>query len=98
MATVAVFLALGGGAYAALKLPKNSVGAKQIKKNAVRASEIAKGAVRSPDVKDRSLRSKDFGRGQLPAGPRGLPGPPGTARAYAIIDPSTCTTAAGSCT
>ena len=26
MATIAVFLALGGGAYAALRLPKNSVG------------------------------------------------------------------------
>ena len=26
MATIAMFLALGGGAYAALKLPKNSVG------------------------------------------------------------------------
>jgi len=30
MATVAVFLALGGAAYAATKLPKNSVGTKQI--------------------------------------------------------------------
>ena len=31
MATIAVFLALGGGAYAALRLPKNSVGTRQIK-------------------------------------------------------------------
>ena len=35
MATIAVFLALGGGAYAALRLPRNSVGARQIKANAV---------------------------------------------------------------
>ncbi len=39
MATVAVFLALGGGATAALKLNKNSVGSKQIKKNAVQGAE-----------------------------------------------------------
>ena len=35
MATLAVFLVLGGGAYAATKLPKNGVGTKQIKKNSV---------------------------------------------------------------
>jgi hypothetical protein len=31
MATIAVFLALGGGTYAALRLPQNSVGTRQIK-------------------------------------------------------------------
>jgi hypothetical protein len=63
---------LGGGAYAALTLPRNSVGARQIKSGAVRASE----------VKDQSLLGTDFAPGQLPAGPRGLPGPagPGAAR------------------
>jgi hypothetical protein len=45
MATVAVFLALGGGAYAALKLPKNSVGATQIKSGSVNASKLAPGSV-----------------------------------------------------
>src|SRR3954453_20628502 len=64
MATVAVFLALGGGAYAALKLPKNSVGTNQIKKNAVRSSK----------VKNRSLLAKDFKLGQLRRGPRGRNG------------------------
>jgi hypothetical protein len=67
MATVAVFIALGGGAYAALKLPKNSVGAKQIKRNAVTSSK----------VKNRSLRAIDFGAGQLPRGPKGNTGTPG---------------------
>jgi len=33
MSTVAVFLALGGSAYAAVTLPSNSVGTKQIKKS-----------------------------------------------------------------
>jgi hypothetical protein len=45
MATTAVFIALGGGAYAAIKLPANSVGTKQIKKNGVRGADLASGAV-----------------------------------------------------
>jgi hypothetical protein len=64
MATIAVFLALGGGAYAALKLPKNSVGSKQLKKNAVRSAK----------VKNRSLLAKDFKPGEVPPGARGLQG------------------------
>jgi hypothetical protein len=42
---IALFLALGGGAYA-LTIPRNSVGARQLKKNAVTGSKIRK--VRSP--------------------------------------------------
>jgi hypothetical protein len=63
MATIAVFLALGGGAYAAMTLPKNSVGRKQLKTNAVVSSK----------VKNRSLLAHDFKSGQLPRGPRGAP-------------------------
>lgn len=91
VAYLALFIALGGTSYAAVKLPANSVGAKQIKKN----------AVRSPDVKNGSLLAGDFKRGQLPAGPRGphgpqgpqghhgahgAPGAPGTALAFARIN------------
>jgi len=65
IATLALFLALGGGAaFAATQLAKNSVGAKQLKRNAVTAAK----------VKDRSLLAKDFKAGQLPAGPQGAPG------------------------
>jgi hypothetical protein len=67
MATIAVFLALGGGAYAALKLPKNSVGSKQIKANAVRSSKVKNG----------SLLADDFKAGQLPQGAKGDKGDPG---------------------
>ena len=35
VATLALFVALGGSSYAALNLPKASVGAKQLKKNSV---------------------------------------------------------------
>jgi hypothetical protein len=63
----ALFVALGGGAYAAVKLPANSVGSKQIKSN----------AVRSADVKNSSLVSEDFKAGELPAGAKGAQGPAG---------------------
>jgi hypothetical protein len=43
MSTIAVFVVLGGGAYAATKLPKNSVGTKQIKNGAVTKAKLAKG-------------------------------------------------------
>lgn len=71
---LALFVALGSGAYAATQLPKNSVGSKQIKKNAVNTAK----------VKNRSLRAVDFKKGQLPSGPQGpqgLAGPKGDAGA-----------------
>src|SRR4051812_47383895 len=43
MSTLAVFIVLGGGAYAATKLPRNSVGTKQIKNGAVTKAKLAKG-------------------------------------------------------
>jgi hypothetical protein len=74
-----LFLALGGGAYAAINLPKSSVKAKQ----------IAKGAVRSSEVKNRSLLPADFKAGSLPAGergPQGEPGQPGPGAAKLYFD------------
>jgi hypothetical protein len=50
MSVIAVFIALGGASYAAVKLPKNSVGAKQIKKNAVTTAKIKDGAVTGPKL------------------------------------------------
>ncbi len=64
---LALFIATSGASYAALQIPKNSVGTKQLKKN----------AVTSKKVKDASLRAKDFKQGQLPQGPVGPQGPPG---------------------
>jgi hypothetical protein len=45
VSTICLFLLLGGGAYAAFKLPKNSVGSKQLKKNSVTTAKIKNGAV-----------------------------------------------------
>jgi len=69
VASLALFLALGGGAYAATQLPANSVGAAQIKPKAVASSE----------VKDHSLRAVDFDEDALPAGRSGPAGAPGAA-------------------
>ena len=55
MATVAVFLALGGISYAALKLPKNSVGTKQLKKNAVTGPKVKADALTGGDIKETTL-------------------------------------------
>ena len=67
VAYLALFVALGGTSYAAIKLPANSVGASQIRKDAVRSSE----------VKDSSLVAADFKPGHVPAGARGPHGPRG---------------------
>lgn len=72
VASIALFVALSGASYAAVVLPRNSVG----------AAHLQKDAVNSAKVKDRSLRAVDFAQGELPAGPQGkqgLTGPQGPA-------------------
>ena len=61
MSCIAVFVAMGGTGYAAVKIPRNSVGAAQIKTNGVASSEVKNGA----------LRAIDFRAGELPAGAKG---------------------------
>jgi hypothetical protein len=60
MATIAVFIALGGASYAATKLPKNSVGAKQLKKNAVTGVKVKDGSLAGNDIDASTL-------GQVPS-------------------------------
>ena len=73
-ATLALFIALGGTSYAAITLPRNSVGAKQIRTNAVGSNEIRNGTVTNRDI---SRRARAALRGQQgPAGPAGPAGPP----------------------
>jgi hypothetical protein len=50
VSTICLFILLGGGAYAAVKLPKNSVGTKQLKKNAVKGSKVADGSLTAADI------------------------------------------------
>ena len=62
VATLALFLALGGVGYAATQLPRNSVGRAQLKA----------GAVTSAKVKNKSLRGVDIKTGSLPDCPSGM--------------------------
>lgn len=64
---LALFVALGGTSYAAVTLPRNSVGSAQLKNN----------AVTSRKVRDHSLLARDFKAHQLPAGRQGEAGPAG---------------------
>ncbi|CAB4882534.1 unannotated protein [freshwater metagenome] len=74
-ATLALFIALGGVSYAAVKLPANSVGTAQIKSNAVTGAK----------VKNKSLTAADF-NGSV-QGPQGLPGKDFTAAAVTVRTP-----------
>ena len=76
VAMVALFVSLCGGAYAALTLPRNSVGTAQFKSGAVIGGKLHKDAVTSVKVKNHALLAEDFKAGQLPAGPRGFSGVP----------------------
>jgi len=74
VAYVALFIALGGTSYAAIKLPANSVGTRQLRRGAVTAAK----------VKSHSLLLSDFKAGQIngggaqgPQGPQGPQGAPG---------------------
>ena len=90
LASLALFIALGGASYAALQVPKASVGTKQLKRN----------AVTSPKVKPGSLLLSDFRASQRsrlrgPAGPRGLEGPRGATGPEGLQGPPGATGATG---
>jgi hypothetical protein len=67
VAYLALFVALGGTSYAAVKLPRNSVGSAQLRNNVVTSSK----------VRNHSLLARDFRAHQLPAGRQGQAGPAG---------------------
>jgi hypothetical protein len=75
VATICLFVVLGGSAYAVTTLPDNAVGNRQLRANAVTAAKVKNG----------SLLAQDFKAGQLPRGrtgargPAGMEGPPGPA-------------------
>ena len=69
MATIAVFIALGGGAYAVTQLPRNSVTTVQVKNGSLLARDFRKG----------QLKAGPAGAAG-PQGLRGLAGTPGPGR------------------
>jgi hypothetical protein len=76
VAYLALFMALGGTAYAA-SLPANSVGTKQLKTSAVTTAKVRSDAITTAKVEDATLQAQDFASGVLLRGPAGDPGPIG---------------------
>jgi hypothetical protein len=79
MATVAVFIALGGASYAAVNLPPNSVGTPQLKNRAVTPPKLAAATIQ----RFRGETGLPGPTGPIgPPGPTGGPGPTGPSDAY----------------
>ena len=86
IATLALFLALNVGAYAAFKIPPNSIGSAQLKNRAVTPKKVSPSAIKL-------FRGKKGEKG--PEGPKGLPGAAGaqgTAVGFAAVDAAGKTT------
>ena len=93
IATLALFVALGGTSYAAVALAPNSVGSAQLKDGAVQSSDIKDGAVGSSDIASGAIQASDLSKvatkaldgkdgkdgAQGPAGPAGPAGARGPA-------------------
>ena len=82
-ATLALFVALGGTGYAAITLPRDSVGAEQIRERSVGSSELRSRAVNSRVIRNRSVRLGDISTATRNA-LRGRRGPQGPAGAPAM--------------
>jgi hypothetical protein len=65
MATLAVFISLGGGAFAALRLPANSVGTRQLKESSVTGHKVKDASLTGVDIKPQSLTGEDIKPGSL---------------------------------
>jgi hypothetical protein len=97
VATIALFVALGGSSYAALKVtgrnvPKDALTGADIKNltgrdvinNSLTGADVKN--LTSADVTNGKLLAEDFAPGQLPKGETGATGPAGSALAYAHIN------------
>ncbi|MEZ5102359.1 MAG: hypothetical protein R3C15_21670 [Thermoleophilia bacterium] len=67
VALVALFVALGGGAYAAFELPRNSVTSRAIAPGAVRTADLARGAVTAPKLRRGAVTTEKLARGAVTA-------------------------------
>jgi hypothetical protein len=98
MSTVAVILALGGSAYAAFKLPKNSVGAKQLKNASVTTAKLHRGAVNGSKVANNSLTGQQINAatlGKVPSAARATAADSATLAAHAASADSATAAANG---
>jgi hypothetical protein len=82
-ATIALIVALGGTSYAALTLPRDSVGHRQLQPGAVRAREVKDGSL---GTKELSAHARRALRGPVgPIGPAGAQGP-AAAEYFAVLN------------
>jgi|SRR3954468_23465146 len=80
MATVAVFAVLGGGAYAAFHLPRNSVASRNIQNGQVKSADVKDESVSGRDVAEDTLTHSDIAEASLsptPSQPMLFKGEPG---------------------
>jgi hypothetical protein len=95
-ATLALFIALSGGAYAATALPANSVGSKQLKRGSVVTARIKTDAVNGSKVLADSLTGADIKESSLAKIPSATVADTATrAASSAALDKATYKTAAG---
>jgi hypothetical protein len=67
IAYAALFFALGAGAYAVTKAPKNSVVSKSIKNGQVKAADVGSGQIGSAAIGNGEVRSEDVANGEIGA-------------------------------
>ena len=84
VAYLALFLALGGTAFAAASLPRHSVGTAQLRNGAVTGSKVRNGSLSASDFRSGSLPKGPAGP-TGPAGPAGPQGPPGSSGANVAL-------------
>jgi hypothetical protein len=65
LSCIALFVALGGAAYAAAKIPPNAVKARNIARQAVTSAKIKREAVTSGKIKNGTINALDIGAGQV---------------------------------
>jgi hypothetical protein len=76
ISTLCLFILLGGSAYAATQLPKNSVGARQIKNGAIAGPKIKRGSIEA--IKLTALAQSTLRGAKGLRGPKGATGAKGT--------------------
>jgi hypothetical protein len=68
LSCIALFVALGGAAYAAVKIPPNAIKARNIARQAVTNPKIKREAVTSGKIRNGSVNAVDIGAGQVTNG------------------------------
>jgi hypothetical protein len=83
VASIALFIALGGTSFAAIQLTSanvrdGSLTGRDVKNDSLKGKDVRNDTVTSRDVRNGSLQARDFRRGVLPTAPDGRPGPGAT--------------------